>query len=210
MRSRTSCERLAPLRTRNTPDHGCTPTQAADPSGPCLSPGRRVRPLLTTSERENPMPDLITLALGDPAEFPDVLAEFGGRPPAASPYDDGTADDQDGQEWPEPDEDDLDLLGRSAQAATINYRCTRRELREAGFGGGYSVEDLDGMPEIDSEFMAPAVVDDPLDYLEAPGCTLRLLLDTVERWDWTALPGFLRLVGDLIDGLCDSCPLVQP
>lgn len=154
------------------------------------------------------MPDLITLTLGDPDEFPDVLAEFGQRTPP-SQYDDLGSEDRDSQEWPEPDEDDLDLLD-GAQAATINYRCTRRELAEAGYGGGYSEQILDAMPEIDSEFMAPAIADDPLDYLEAPGCTLRVLLDAVERWDWTALPGFMRLAGDLIDGLCDPCPLVQP
>jgi len=155
------------------------------------------------------MPDPTTHRLGEPSEFPDVLAEFGQSPPA-SPYGEVISDDRDCEEWPEPDEDDLDLLECTSRAATINYRCTRRELAEAGYGGGYSEGNLDGMPEIDSEFMASAVADDPLDYLEAaPGCTLRDLLDSVERWDWTVLPGFLALASDLIDGLCDSCPLVQ-
>jgi len=154
------------------------------------------------------MRDRITHIHDEPTEFPDVLAEFGRRTPS-NPYGDGI-EDSDDQEWPEPDEDDLELLGRSAQAATIDYRCTRQELREAGYGNGYSVEDLGGMPEIDSEFVPSAVAEDPLDYLEAHGCTLRDLLDAVERWDWNALPGFLRLASDLIDGFCEQCPLIQP
>lgn len=211
MRSRTSCERREPLHTPSTPNHGCTPTPAAHTSGP-LSIARPARPgtsmTTATSERENPMPDPSTHIHDEPIEFPDVLAEFGRRTPP-NPYGDDI-EDRDCEEWPDPDEDDLELRGRSAQAATIDYRATRQELSEAGYGDGYSVQDLDGMPEIDSEFAPPAVAEDPLDYLEATGCTLRDLLDVVERWDWNALPGFMRLASDLIDGLCERCPLIQP
>jgi hypothetical protein len=46
--------------------------------------------------------------------------------------------------------------------------------------------------------------------LQAPyGCTLRDLLDSVEQFDWTALPGFQRLANVLIDGMCRPCPLIQ-
>jgi hypothetical protein len=210
MRSRISCERCVPPPARPAPRYGCTPT-AAHHQGGC-DPGRRVRPFLTTtatSERENTMPDPdpYPIDLDTTVEFPDVLAEFGAH---TSGDEDPVGKVDDGEQWPEPEDDDLDLLGRSSQAATIDYRCTRQELEEAGFGGGYTEQDLTDMPEIDSEFMAPAVVEDPRDRLEARyGCAVEDLLDSVERFDWTAMPGFQRLANVLIDGLCQPCPLVQ-
>jgi hypothetical protein len=208
MRSRTSCERRVAPPARPA-HHGCTPTAAAHHEGGC-DPDRHVRPFLTIaamSERENimPDPDPYPIDLDAGIEFPDVLAEFGARTPAR-PYGDGAVDDPDCQEWPEPEEDDLDLLGRGSHAATIDYRCTRQELEEAGYGGGYSEADLGDMPEIDSEFMVRAVVEDPRDYLQGPyGCTLRDLLDSIEQFDWTALPGFQRLANVLINGMCQPC-----
>jgi hypothetical protein len=156
-----------------------------------------------------PDPNPYLMDRGSPTEFADVLAEFGGHAAPNVYDDDATSDDPGGDEWPEPDEDDLDLLGLGSQGATIEYQCTREELEEAGYGGGYSEEDPAQAPDIDSEFMAPAVVTDPLDYLETRGCTVRDLLDMVERWDWTALPGFMRLASAVIDGLCVACPLDQ-
>ncbi len=208
MRSRTSCERRVPPSARHTPNQGCNPTVAAHRSV-CPSPGRDLWPFLTTSERENTMPDpdpyLAALDAALAKEFPDVLAEFDGRTPP-QPYGDAAEDEPDCQEWPEPEDDDLDLLGRSSHAATIDYRCTRQELEEAGYGDGYSEVDPGTTPDIDSEFMAAVV--DPLGH--APlRCTLRDLLDSIEQFDWTAVPGLQRLMNALIDGMCDPCPLTE-
>jgi hypothetical protein len=154
-----------------------------------------------------PDPDPYPIDLDPTVEFPDVLAEFGARTPC-NPYgEDPVAEVEDCEQWPEPEDDDLNLLARSSHAATIDYHCTRQELEEAGYGGGYSEQDLGDMPEIDSEFVAPAVVEDPHDYLDAR--SLEDLLDSVERFDWTALPGLQRLANALIDGMCQPCPLIQ-
>lgn len=156
-----------------------------------------------------PDPDAYPIDLDPAIESPDLLAEFGARTPGDS-YGEGPVAEVDCQEWPEPEDDDLDLLARSSHAATIDYHCTRQELQEAGYGGGYSEQDLVDMPEIDSEFIAPAVVEDPRDYLEAPyGGALRDLLDSPEQFDWTVLPGFQWLANVLIDGLCQPCPLIH-
>ncbi len=136
-------------------------------------------------------------------EFPDVLAEFGpSRPP--QPYGEAGADDPDCQEWPEPENDELGLLGHSAQAATIDYRCTREELEEAGYGNGYS----EVGPGFEDEFTT--ATEASRDSLRVPpGCRLWDLMDSVERFDWTAVPGLRRLMNALIDGVCETCPLLE-
>jgi hypothetical protein len=144
----------------------------------------------------------------EPGEFPDVLAEFGQRRAPNVYGESASPTDYSEEEWEEPDEDDLELLGLSSQAATIEYHCTRQELEEAGYGGAYTEDDLAEMPEIDSEFMAPRVVTDPLDYLEALyDRRLRELLDLIEWCDWTALPGFTRLTTAILDRTYPACPL---
>jgi hypothetical protein len=83
-------------------------------------------------------------------------------------------------------------------SATVEYHCTEEELAEAGYEGGFTVRTLDDMPEHESEFLAPAVVTDPLDYTEAPyGGPLRALLESVEQWDWTEIAALTRLVNAL-------------
>ena len=130
-------------------------------------------------------------------EFPDVIAEFAGASPAVG-YDD-EPDDTD-----RDDSDDVDLECECG-GASIEYHCTRRELREAGYGGGFSEHALDEMPEHDSEFMAPAVATDPMVYTEPPHASrLRALLDSVERWDWTDLSCLHRLAGALTSEYMDT------
>jgi hypothetical protein len=155
------------------------------------------------------MPDPYPSDLDPVVEFPDVLAEFGARIPGSRCGEDPVSEVDDCERWPEPEDDDLDLLERGAQAATIDYQCTRQELAEAGYGDGYSEQDLGDIPEIDSEFMAPAAVEDPRNHLDVHyGCRLEDLLASLERFDWTALPGSARLANVLI-GLRQPCPLTQ-
>jgi hypothetical protein len=141
------------------------------------------------------------------AEFPDVLAEFGGRT-TPRPCGEDAADEPDCQEWPEPEDDDLDLLGLGAHAATIDYRCTREELEDAGYGGGYSEVDPAAAPDVDQEFVSGSDSDETMDLLEAPynSPVVLLLLETLEHWDWTKLPGLMRVAEAIIDGLC-PCPV---
>jgi hypothetical protein len=88
---------------------------------------------------------------------------------------------------------------------TIEYHCTEQELAEAGFAGGFHVRALDDMPEHESEFVPESALVNPMDYLDAPHCcSPRALLDIVERWDWTELPGLVRLANTLTAELeCD-------
>lgn len=100
----------------------------------------------------------------------------------------------------EPDDSEFpDIEAEFAgAAASVEYHCTEQELAEAGFAGGFTVRTLDDMPEHESQFAPASALLDPLDYLDPPhSCTPRALLDSVERWDWTELPGLQRLAGVL-------------
>ncbi len=213
MRARTWCSHTRQPGTQLRPGSaGREGGRAAGPCphdhsqrriGWCNTNGRPSRAATTTitSERENPMPDQRTPPdHTHDREFPDVVAEFGGTTDPNGIYHEPD-DPHEDAEPADPDDADLEF---ECGGAGIGYHCTRRELREAGYGGGFSVGVLDEMPEHDSEFMAPAVVTDPLDYTEAPyGHKLRALLDSVDRWDWSELPGFHRLAAVLTSEYMD-------
>lgn len=213
MRSRTSCEQQTVWLTRTAPNDGCTP--ATPEAGECDSQRRlrrRFQTTPTTSERENPMPDDRYPYPPSHAgrECPDVDAEFCGSTPS-NVYLDLDDDGDDGEElWPEPEDDDLGLLERSARAASLDYECTTQELEEAGFGNGYIEEQLAAAPDVDHEFVPEPVGDAALEAVaHSDVLTLRDLLDSVERVDWTAMPGLMRLASALIEGMLDPCPLTS-
>lgn len=54
--------------------------------------------------------------------------------------------------------DDFAAEEATLGAATLEYHCTEQELEEAGFASGFSVGNIDEMPEKDTEF-----VPDPAD-----------------------------------------------
>jgi hypothetical protein len=112
-------------------------------------------------------------------------------------------DDIDDSEFPDVE---AEFGGTSA---TVEYHCTEEELAEARYAGGFTVRTRDDMPEHESEFLAPLVVTDPLDYTEAPyGGALRALLDSVEQ---TEIAGLTRLVNALTaDWMGPVCVVSRP
>jgi hypothetical protein len=84
--------------------------------------------------------------------------------------------------------------------STVNYRCTEEELAEAGFADGFSTRIIEEMPEHESEFIGRPISDAEMDAAMDEPCQVpRAMLESVERWDWTEMPGLGRLV-DLLTG----------
>jgi hypothetical protein len=78
--------------------------------------------------------------------------------------------------------------------ASVEYHCTEEELADAGFAGGFSVRALDDMPEHESEFVPATALIDPHACPDLPFArSSQELVEMVERWDWTGLPGLYRL-----------------
>jgi len=102
-------------------------------------------------------------------------------------------DDRDGEEeFP-----DVEAEFRTGGSG-IEYHCSEQELAEGGLADGVTVRDLHEMPEHESEFAAPEVIGDPLDYLEAPygehlRGPLQMLLDGAWRCDQGEPRGVRRL-----------------
>lgn len=84
--------------------------------------------------------------------------------------------------------------------STVHYHATEDELAEAGFAEGFSTRVIDKMPEHESEFIGRAITDAELDaVMDEPFQAPRAMLESIERWDWTEMPGLGRLV-DLLTG----------
>jgi hypothetical protein len=69
MRSRTSCRRVPPTACRHSPDLGCLRPMPDRTRRECDGRAPRFTTTITTSERENPMPDGIAVGHFDPYTF---------------------------------------------------------------------------------------------------------------------------------------------
>jgi hypothetical protein len=93
--------------------------------------------------------------------------------------------------------------------STVDYRCTEEELAEGGFADGFSTRIIDDMPEHESEFIGRPITDAELDaVMDAPFRATRAMLESVERRDWTEMPGVGRLVDLLTSDMMGPLPAV--